>query len=154
MTPGFLPVYSVATEHERDQLIEAAVSAGVILRQGQQLVSAHLAGSQTLPRLYAFGRQLQALHAGLLGREPERDTYAGPRPPVPPETGWFCPSCDEFDTDHDLEQLYSADPDDDECPRCGDLMDQAEITYCDEDPCLEPDEHHHSAGGHIRRIEP
>lgn len=151
-SPGFLPVYSVATEQERDGLIAAAVASGVLLRQGRQLVSAHLAGEQTLPRLYAFGRQLRALHVGLLGREPEPDRYAGPYPEQPPESGWFCPSCDEFDTDRDLEDLYGVDPDDDECPRCGDPMDRAAVTYCDDDPCPDPDEHHHGADGHITRL--
>lgn len=150
-SPGFLPVYSVATEQERDDLIAAAVASGVLLRQGpSQLVSAHLAGEQTLPRLYAFGRQLQALHAGLLGREPEPDPYQGPRPPIPPEIGWFCPVCDEFDTDDDLERLYGVDPTD-ECPRCEELMDRVEIRYCDPDDeeCPDPDGHHHGIGAHL-----
>lgn len=150
-SPGFLPVYSVATEQERDDLIRAAVAAGVLLRQGpSQLVSAHLAGEQTLPRLYAFGRQLQALHAGLLGREPEPDRYQGPTPPVPPERGWFCPVCDEFDTDSDLEQVYGVDPLDDECPRCQEPMDRVTVRYCDPDEgCPDPDEHHHGIDGHL-----
>ena len=149
-SPGFLPVYSVATERERDDLIDAAIRAGVLLRRGPQILSAHLAGEQTIPRLCAFGRQLRAIHAGLLGHEPALDRYDGPTPDPEPERGWFCVGCDQFDTDEQLERDYGIEPTD-ECPRCEEPMDRVAIVYCepDDEECPDPDEHHYGAGGHL-----
>jgi len=63
--PGFLPVYSVDTKEEAQQLLVAACERNV----DGEFVARELAHEQTLDNLYSFGARLKAIHEAIQDRK-------------------------------------------------------------------------------------
>ena len=63
--PGFLPVFSVDTEEEAEQLLVAACATNL---RGE-FIAEELGHTQSLENLYAFGRRLERTWAEIKRRE-------------------------------------------------------------------------------------